>query len=246
MPPRAEIVVDLAAIRHNVRLLREVVGPGVAMMTVVKADGYGHGMVPVARAAREAGADWLGVATIDEALALRAAGDTGPLLCWLGGAGRGLRRRDRRGRRRDGVLHDRGRRDRRRRRRAGPRGCSSRSTPACPAAARPRRLAGRRRGSPRRELERAASRSPASGRTSPARRPRPPRQRRPGAGLRRGPRRRGRRPGWTRGCATWPTPPAALTAARVPLRPGAVRARVLRLSPGAGPPHRETSGWCRP
>ena len=48
------------------------------MMTVVKADGYGHGMVPAARAAREAGADWLGVATIDEALALRDAGDTGP------------------------------------------------------------------------------------------------------------------------------------------------------------------------
>ena len=80
---RAEIVVDLAAVRHNVRRLREIVGPDVAMMTVVKADGYGHGMVPVARAAREAGADWLGVATIDEALALRDAGDTGPLLCWL-------------------------------------------------------------------------------------------------------------------------------------------------------------------
>lgn len=82
-PARAEIVVDLAAIRHNVARLREAVGPGVAMMTVVKADGYGHGMVPVARAARQAGADWLGVATLDEALALRAAGDTGPVLCWL-------------------------------------------------------------------------------------------------------------------------------------------------------------------
>ncbi|KRF35271.1 alanine racemase [Nocardioides sp. Soil805] len=83
MPARAEIVVDLAAIRHNVRRLREVVGPDVAMMAVVKADGYGHGMVPVARAAREAGAGWLGVATIDEALALRDAGDTGRVLCWL-------------------------------------------------------------------------------------------------------------------------------------------------------------------
>lgn len=82
-PARAEIVVDLAAIRHNVRRLREIVGPGVAMMTVVKADGYGHGMVEVARAARQAGADWLGVATLDEALALRAGGDTGPVLCWL-------------------------------------------------------------------------------------------------------------------------------------------------------------------
>ncbi|WP_372730022.1 alanine racemase, partial [Nocardioides sp.] len=68
----------------NVRALRELVsGDGARMMTVVKADAYGHGLVPVARAARAAGADWLGVATSDEALALRAAGDTGPLLCWL-------------------------------------------------------------------------------------------------------------------------------------------------------------------
>ncbi|WP_244929883.1 alanine racemase [Nocardioides sp. W7] len=78
---RAEIVVDLAAVRHNVHTLRELTG--VAMMTVVKADGYGHGMVPTARAAREAGAEWLGVATLDEALELRAAGDTGRILCWL-------------------------------------------------------------------------------------------------------------------------------------------------------------------
>jgi len=78
---RAEIVVDLAAIRHNVRRLRELTG--VQMMTVVKADGYGHGMVEVARVAREAGAEWIGVATIDEALALRSAGDAGRVLCWL-------------------------------------------------------------------------------------------------------------------------------------------------------------------
>jgi alanine racemase len=91
-PPvaRAEIVVDLGAIRHNVTRLREVVAPA-ALMVVVKADGYGHGMVPVARAAREAGADWLGVATPDEALALRAAGDAGPLLCWLGVPGEDYR-----------------------------------------------------------------------------------------------------------------------------------------------------------
>ncbi len=80
---RAEIVVDLAAVRHNVRTLRALAGDAL-MMTVVKADGYGHGMVEVSRAARHAGADWLGVATIDEALALRAAGDSGPVLCWLG------------------------------------------------------------------------------------------------------------------------------------------------------------------
>jgi alanine racemase len=79
--PRAEIVVDLAAIRHNVRTLRRAAG--VPVMVVVKADGYGHGMVEVAGAARDAGAEWLGVATLDEAVALRAAGDTGRLLCWL-------------------------------------------------------------------------------------------------------------------------------------------------------------------
>ncbi|MBB6628796.1 alanine racemase [Nocardioides sp. KIGAM211] len=82
--PRAEIVVDLAALRHNVTVLRELVGEGVAMMTVVKADGYGHGLLESAAAARAAGAAWLGVATIDEALALRAGGDTGRVLCWLG------------------------------------------------------------------------------------------------------------------------------------------------------------------
>jgi alanine racemase len=79
--PRAQIVVELPAIRHNVEVLRE--HTGVAVMAVVKADGYGHGMVPSGRAAREGGATWLGVATIDEALALRAAGDTGRVLCWL-------------------------------------------------------------------------------------------------------------------------------------------------------------------
>ncbi len=79
---RPEIVVDLAAVRHNVRALAELAAPAV-VMTVVKADGYGHGIVESGRAAREAGAAWLGVATVAEALALRAAGDTGPLLCWL-------------------------------------------------------------------------------------------------------------------------------------------------------------------
>ncbi len=80
-PARAEIVVDLDAIRHNVRLLRELTG--VTMITVVKADAYGHGLLPVARAAREAGAEWLAVATLDEVFALRAGGDTGRLLTWL-------------------------------------------------------------------------------------------------------------------------------------------------------------------
>ena len=90
-------------------------------MAVVKADGYGHGMVQVARAAREAGADWLGVATLDEALALRAAGDTGRLLCWLTVPGERLRRRDRGRRRRHRLLGRRARRDRRRGRGRGAR-----------------------------------------------------------------------------------------------------------------------------
>ena len=81
-PGRAEIVVALPAIRHNVAVLRE--HTGVDVMTVVKADGYGHGILPAARAAREGGATWLGVATIDEAITLREGGDTGRVLCWLG------------------------------------------------------------------------------------------------------------------------------------------------------------------
>ncbi len=52
-------------------------------MAVVKADGYGHGIVESARAARAGGAGWLGVALLSEAHQLRAAGDTGPILCWL-------------------------------------------------------------------------------------------------------------------------------------------------------------------
>ncbi len=79
--PLAEIVVDVAAIRHNVRVLRELTG--VPLIAVVKANGYGHGLVEAARAAREGGAEWIAVATADEAVQLRAAGYTGPLLCWL-------------------------------------------------------------------------------------------------------------------------------------------------------------------
>ncbi|MFD7508299.1 alanine racemase [Streptomyces sp. NPDC059853] len=78
---RAEI--DLAALRSNVRVLRERAAGGAQVMAVVKADGYGHGLVPCARAARDAGAAWLGTATPHEALALRAAGDAGRVLCWL-------------------------------------------------------------------------------------------------------------------------------------------------------------------
>jgi len=81
---RPQILVDLGAIRRNVGILRDLVTPdGSDVMVVVKADGYGHGMLETAQAARDAGAPWLGVATIEEALRLRDAGDTGRLLCWL-------------------------------------------------------------------------------------------------------------------------------------------------------------------
>jgi alanine racemase len=75
-------VVDLDAIAHNVRLLREHAGSA-QVMVVLKADGYGHGATQVARAALAAGAAELGVATLDEALAIRRDGVTAPLLAWL-------------------------------------------------------------------------------------------------------------------------------------------------------------------
>jgi alanine racemase len=78
----AEAVVDLDAIEHNVRLLRDRAGSA-QVMPVLKADGYGHGATAVARAALSAGAAELGVATIGEALALRRDGITAPLLAWL-------------------------------------------------------------------------------------------------------------------------------------------------------------------
>ena len=78
----AEAVVDLGAIQHNVRLLCEHAGRA-QVMAVVKADGYGHGATEVARAALAAGAAELGVATVDEALSLRADGITAPVLAWL-------------------------------------------------------------------------------------------------------------------------------------------------------------------
>jgi alanine racemase len=71
--------VDLEAVRHNVQLLRQRAEPA-RLMAVVKADAYGHGAVPVARAALEAGATWLGVATVEEGMELRFAGIHAPIL----------------------------------------------------------------------------------------------------------------------------------------------------------------------
>lgn len=84
--PQAWAEVDLDAYRENVRTLAAR-APGAQLMAVVKANAYGHGLVPIARAAREAGAAWIGAATLEEALALRTAGDEGPLLCWLSAPG---------------------------------------------------------------------------------------------------------------------------------------------------------------
>jgi len=78
----AVAVIDLDALRHNLAVLRAA-APRQQVLAVVKADAYGHGLVPVARAAVEAGATWLGVALPDEALALRAAGVDARILSWL-------------------------------------------------------------------------------------------------------------------------------------------------------------------
>ena len=77
---RAVAEVDLEAIRHNVRRLMRDLPAGAVHCAVVKADGYGHGAVPSARAALEAGSTWLGVATAPEAEELRAAGFSAPIL----------------------------------------------------------------------------------------------------------------------------------------------------------------------
>lgn len=79
---RAVAEVNLAAIAANIARLREVASNAM-LQVVVKADAYGHGMLPVAETARAVGVDYLGVALPSEALQLRQAGDRGPLLCWL-------------------------------------------------------------------------------------------------------------------------------------------------------------------
>lgn len=79
---RASAVVDLRSIRANLAVA-SARADGAALMAVVKADAYGHGMVPVAREARAVGVPWLGVALPSEAVALRNAGDDGRILAWL-------------------------------------------------------------------------------------------------------------------------------------------------------------------
>ncbi|MFI9026626.1 alanine racemase [Streptomyces sp. NPDC053560] len=79
---RARATIDLDALRSNVRALKAR-APRAQLMAVVKSDGYGHGAVQCAAAARGAGAEWLGTALPEEAFALREAGDTGRLMAWL-------------------------------------------------------------------------------------------------------------------------------------------------------------------
>src|SRR5450755_2164816 len=82
MDGHPEALIDQGAIKENVSALRRHVG-GAQLMAVVKADGYGHGMIPTATAALAGGADWLGVVQTGDALALRQAGLTAPVLCLL-------------------------------------------------------------------------------------------------------------------------------------------------------------------
>lgn len=79
---RAMADINLAAIGSNVIRVRSA-APDALLLAVVKADGYGHGMVASARVARAAGADYLGVALPTEAIDVRESGDGGRLLCWL-------------------------------------------------------------------------------------------------------------------------------------------------------------------
>lgn len=82
--PFREARIDLDALRSNLAIMRERVAPA-QLMAVVKADAYGHGAELVARTVADAGADWLGVADLDEGLALRRAGIATPMLAWLHG-----------------------------------------------------------------------------------------------------------------------------------------------------------------
>lgn len=84
-----EAVIDLDAIKANAKVLRDRSGTA-GVMAVVKADAYGHGLVPSARAAQAGGAEWLGVALVEEALELRRADIPGPMLAWLVGHGESL------------------------------------------------------------------------------------------------------------------------------------------------------------
>ncbi|HEX9884484.1 MAG TPA: alanine racemase [Desulfobaccales bacterium] len=79
-----DLTIDLAALEYNYRQLRRLCQPQVKMLAVVKADAYGHGLIPVGRRLARAGVDYLGVGSIEEGLALRRAGVSVPMLLLLG------------------------------------------------------------------------------------------------------------------------------------------------------------------
>ena len=78
---RAEAIINLGAIKANIQYLMN--RSGKPALAVVKADAYGHGLVPVATAAIDGGASWLGVALLEEALTLRASDVKAPIIAWL-------------------------------------------------------------------------------------------------------------------------------------------------------------------
>ena len=77
---RAWVEIDLAALTHNVKELKNILSPNTQLMAVVKADAYGHGAIAVSQTVLQAGASWLGVATIPEGIELREAGIEAPIL----------------------------------------------------------------------------------------------------------------------------------------------------------------------
>lgn len=77
---RAWVEIDLAALTHNVKQLKSILSPQTQLMAVVKADAYGHGAIAVSQTVLQAGASWLGVATIPEGIELREAGIEAPIL----------------------------------------------------------------------------------------------------------------------------------------------------------------------
>jgi alanine racemase len=84
--PRAFIEVNLSAIDHNIKVAKKKIqqhGQSSEILAVVKANAYGHGLIPVAQQALASGATWLGVALLEEAFELRSAGITAPIIAWL-------------------------------------------------------------------------------------------------------------------------------------------------------------------
>jgi alanine racemase len=77
---RAWVEIDLAALTHNIKQLKNILSPQTELMAVVKADAYGHGAIAISQTALSAGASWLGVATIPEGIELREAGIEAPIL----------------------------------------------------------------------------------------------------------------------------------------------------------------------